>query len=316
MKSTDHFLFTEKYRPGKIEDCILPDRIKNTLSQIVSQGEIPNLLFEGSAGCGKTTAARAIVSTLNCDYLFINASEDSGIDTLRTTIREFASKMSISGNGKIVILDEADYLTHNTQNALRGFMEEFSKNCRFILTCNYSNKIVEALHSRTTNINFVPDDSEMPSLMGLFMGRIMTILDDNKISYDKKVIAEVIKKYFKNGPDYRRVLNKIQEYSVGGSIDEGILSQQKDSDVTELVGLLKKKEFVKVREWVGKNISSGSVQIMDRLYETMKDHIKPESYPLLIPILAEFQYKAAFVSNQELNLMACLTYIMSDVSFK
>lgn len=314
--NVDHFLFVEKYRPKTIEQCILPDRIKSSLRDIVSKGEIPNLMFEGTAGCGKTTAARAIATELNCDYLFINASEDSGIDTLRTTIREFASKMSITGNGKIVILDEADYLTHNTQNALRGFMEEFSKSCRFIMTCNYSNKIVDALHSRTTKINFVPDKKELPGLMGEFMKSIMSILDDNDVQYSKNVIASVIKKYFRKGPDYRKVLNKIQEYAACGTIDDGILSQTKDVDIVDLVSYLKNKEFGKVREWTAENISEGSNSIIDRLYDTMRDLVKPESYPILIPILAEFQYKSGFVPNQELNLMACFTYIMSDVQFK
>lgn len=314
--NTEHFLFVDKYRPKKIDDCILPDRIKASLNDLISKGQIPNLLFKGSAGCGKTTAAKAIAHELDCDLLFINASEDSGIDTLRTTIRDFASKMSLTGNGKIVILDEADYLTHNTQNALRGFMEEFSKTCRFILTCNYPNKIVEALHSRTAIINFMPEKKEMPSLMGEFMKSIMGILDENSVTYDKKVIAQVIKRYFKRGPDYRRVLNVIQEYSACGTIDEGILSQAKDVDITDLVGFLKNKEFGKVREWTSQHISEGTDNIIDRLYETMRENVKPEAFPVLIPILAEFQYKSAFAANQELNLMACFTYIMADVQFK
>lgn len=315
--NVNHFLFVERYRPKKIEDCILPKRIKKTLQDIIKSGQIPNLLFTGPAGCGKTTAARALSEQLDTDLLFINASEDSGIDVLRTDIREFASKISLTHNGKIVILDEADYLNPNsTQPALRSFMEQFSNNCRFILTCNFPKKIIEPLHSRSTTIDFTLRKNELPVLATEFMNKIIYILKENNITYDNNVIAQFVLDRFKSSnPDYRKILNDIQKYSLNGFIDEGILVEKSDVELDELIQYLKQKKFNNVRNWVAKH-SNDSTIIINKLYDSLSTYIDNSSIPIIVPLLAEYQYKAAFVTNQELNLMACLTYIMSDVKFK
>lgn len=314
-----NFLFTEKYRPRTIDDCILPSSLKRTIADMVRiKKEIPNMIFTGPPGCGKTTLARAIAEELQCDLLFINASEDSGIDVLRTTIREFASKMSFTSNGKIVILDECDYLNPNsTQPALRAFMEEFSQNCRFILTCNYPKKLIDPLHSRSTTFSFVPSDKEEKlDLLVQFMTRVTTILDAESISYDKTSLVEILKKYCSRGLDYRRVINEIQRLSsCGGIIPENTNGLTGDQDISELFVILKNKEFTRMHKWVHESQIDFQT-LVDKMYGEINTYVKNEFMPIFIQILAEYQYKSAFVANQDLNCMACMTMIMREVEMK
>jgi DNA polymerase III delta prime subunit len=312
MNMREDFLWVEKYRPRKLDDCILPDEQLNTFRQFVATGEIPNMLLCGSAGVGKTTIARAICEELGCDYIVINGSEESGIDVLRTKIREFASSVSFSGKTKVVILDEADYLNPNsTQPALRAFIEEFANNCRFIFTCNFKNRIIAPLHSRTAVIEFKLTKADRPKMAGRFMKRLGDILEAESVQYDDKVVAEVLKKHF---PDYRRVLNELQRYSVGGTIDAGILANVQEINMKELVDALRGKDFKKVRQWVVDNIDNDSGIIFRKIYDTLLDDVK---YPAaLIVLLADYQYKSAFATNQEINLVACLVEIMAGVEWK
>ena len=307
------FLWVEKYRPQKITDCILPGSIKNTFLEFVEQGEIPNLLLAGGSGVGKTTVARALCEELHSDYIIINGSEESGIDVLRTKIKQFASTVSLQGGRKVVILDEADYLNpQSTQPALRGFIEEFHKNCRFIFTCNFKNRIIEPLHSRCAVIEFKINGNKN-QLAHEFMGRAESILKEEQIGFDDKVIAELIMKHF---PDWRRVLNELQRYSVSGTIDSGVLVNIAEVNLTELMSFLKKKEFGKVRQWVVNNIDNDPVKVFRKVYEKLYDFMKPESIPNAVIILGDYQYKSAFVADQEINLLACLTEIMSECRFK
>ena len=307
------FLWVEKYRPQKITDCILPESIKKTFIEFVGQKEIPNLLLAGGSGVGKTTVARALCEELHSDYIIINGSEESGIDVLRTKIKQFASTVSLQGGTKVVILDEADYLNpQSTQPALRGFIEEFHRNCRFIFTCNFKNRIIEPLHSRCSVIEFKINGNKN-QLAHEFMGRAESILKEEQIGFDDKVIAELIMKHF---PDWRRVLNELQRYSVSGTIDSGILVNLAEVNLTELMSFLKKKEFGKVRQWVVNNIDNDPVKVFRKVYEKLYEYMKPESIPNAVIILGDYQYKSAFVADQEINLLACLTEIMSECRFK
>ena len=311
--SKETFLWVEKYRPKKITDCILPESIKKTFIEFVGQKEIPNLLLAGGSGVGKTTVARALCEELHSDYIIINGSEESGIDVLRTKIKQFASTVSLQGGTKVVILDEADYLNpQSTQPALRGFIEEFHKNCRFIFTCNFKNRIIEPLHSRCSVIEFKINGNKN-QLAHEFMGRAESILKEEQIGFDDKVIAELIMKHF---PDWRRVLNELQRYSVSGKIDSGILVNLAEVNLTELMSFLKKKEFGKVRKWVVDNIDNDPVKVFRKVYEKLFEYMKPESIPNAVIILGDYQYKSAFVADQEINLLACLTEIMSECRFK
>lgn len=310
--SKEQFLWVEKYRPRKLDDCILPDDQLNTFRQFVVSGEIPNMLLCGTAGVGKTTIARAICEELGCDYIILNGSEENGIDVLRTKIKEFAASVSFNGKTKVVIMDEADYLPANhIQPALRAFIEEFSANCRFIFTCNYKNKIIPALHSRTTVIEFRLNKANRPKMAGRFMKRLSEILTTEGVSFDEKVVAEVLKKHF---PDYRRVLNELQRYSISGNIDEGILVNVQEVNMKELISALKSKDFKKMRTWVVENIDNDPTTIFRKIYDTVLDDVKFPSQ--LVLLLADYQYKAAFAANPEINLVACLAEIMATMEWK
>ena len=310
--SLDHFLWVEKYRPKVIDDCILPSEQKSYFKNIVGSGDIQNMLLCGTAGTGKTTVARALCEQLNSDYIVINGSEESGIDVLRTKIKSFASTVSFTGNTKVVILDEADYLNPNsTQPALRGFIEEFASNCRFIFTCNFKNRIIQPLHSRCAVVEFKIPKAEKQKIATQFFARIVNILDGEKIQYDKKVVAKVVEKHF---PDFRRTLNELQKYSVSGIIDEGILINLADENMQELITSLKEKDWKRMRAWVVNNLDNDPATLFRKIYE----YIVPltSQVPQLVLTIADYQYKAAFVSDQEINLVACLTEIMASVEIK
>lgn len=310
----DDFLWVEKYRPQTIDDCILPDHIKKTFKDVVAGGELHNMLLTGTAGTGKTTVARALCNELDLDYLLVNGSEESGIDTLRNKIKQFASTISLQGGYKVVILDEADYLNpQSTQPALRGFIEEFSANCRFILTCNFKNRIIEPLHSRCSVVEFNISKKDSTKLCGAFLKRCQQILDTEKVDYETPVIAELIMKHL---PDWRRVLNELQRYSVSGKIDTGILISLSDISINDLMSHLKLKNFKGMRQWVADNIDTEPAAIFRKIYDNMSDHIEPTSIPQLVLILADYQYKNAFVADHELNIVACLTEVMAGVKFK
>jgi DNA polymerase III delta prime subunit len=310
----DQFLWVEKYRPQKIDDCVLPDSLKDTFKQYIAQGELPHFLLSGTAGVGKTTVAKALCNEIGAEYIMINGSEESGIDTLRTKIKGFASTVSLTDSPKIVIIDEADYLQANsTQPALRSFIEEFSANCRFIFTCNFKNRILEAIHSRCACIDFKIDNKDKQVLLGTFFKRAAQILKQENVDFDQKVVAELITKHF---PDYRRVLNELQRYSVSGKIDSGILVNMSQESFKDLIKLMKEKDFTNVRKWVGKNSDSDTVALFRELYDSSVTFMVAESIPQLVLILADYQYKAAFVADHELNIMAALTEIMANCKFK
>ena len=307
------FLWVEKYRPKMVSDIVLPQSLKQTFQKIVASKELPNMLFTGTAGLGKTTVARALCNELDCDYILINGSEEGNIDTLRTKIKQFASSVSLQGGYKVVILDEADYLNpQSTQPALRGFIEEFSKNCRFILTCNFKNRIIEPLHSRCGVYEFNTSKKSMIELCESFMARCKTILDNEQVEYDAKPVAELIMKF---APDWRRVLNELQRYSVNGKIDSGIINNLQDKNFDDLFSHLKNKDFKKMRNWVVNNIDTDASAIFRAVYDGMNEKVAPQSIPQLVLILADYQYKNAFVADHELNVVACLTEVMSDVQF-
>jgi len=308
----NEFLWVEKYRPRKLEDCILPADQKTIFQEMLTKGEIQNMLLCGGAGMGKTTVARALCEELQTDYIIINGSEESGIDVLRTKIKQFASTVSFSGKPKVVILDEADYLNPNsTQPALRAFIEEFSSNCRFILTCNFKNRIIPPLHSRTAVVEFKLPKTEKPAIAAAFMKRVCEILKIEKIEADKKVISGVINKHF---PDYRRILNELQRYSSSGRIDEGIFVNLGESNMQELVSCLREGDWKKMRTWVVNNIDNDPQTIFRKIYEVLPEHVK--QVPQLVLLLADYQYKSAFCADQEINLVACLTEIMASMEFK
>lgn len=308
----DDFLYVEKYRPRKLDDCILPDEQLNTFRQFVATGEIPNMLLCGGAGMGKTTVARALCEELGCDYIVINGSEESGIDVLRTKIKDFASSVSFSGKTKVVILDEADYLNpQSTQPALRAFIEEFSSNCRFIFTCNYKNRIIPALHSRTTVIEFSISKKDRPVIANRFMKRLQQILEQEGIEYNSQAVAALLTKHF---PDYRRVLNELQRYSVSGVIDEGILVDVQNIDMKQLTTTLKERDWGGMRKWVAENVDNDPHIIFRKIYDQYFDKVKNPA-PLIL-LLADYQYKSAFAVNQEINLAAALTEMMASLEWK
>jgi DNA polymerase III delta prime subunit len=308
------YLWVEKYRPMTIEDCILPESIKKTFYDMVNSGEAQNLLLSGGAGCGKTTIARALCNELDSEYILVNCSEDGNIDTLRTKIRNFASTVALTGGKKVVILDEFDYSNaQSTQPALRGFIEEFANNCRFILTCNFKNRIIEPLHSRCTNINFQIPNKEKPELALSLLNRVKNILETEEVSYDEKVLAELIRKHF---PDFRRVINELQRYSVSGNIDSGILHELGDIKVKELMKSMKDKDFTNVRKWVVMNLDNETSQLIRKIYDGVYSYLAPQSVPQAVLILADYQYKSAFVADAEINLTACLVELMMECEFK
>ena len=308
------YLWVEKYRPQKIDDCVLPQSLKNTFKEFIASGELPNFLFCGGAGVGKTTVAKALCNEIGAEYLFINGSEESGIDVLRTKIKGFASSVSLTDAKKVIILDEADYLNPNsTQPALRAFIEEFSNNCRFIFTCNYKNRIIDPLHSRCSVIDFKIENNEKQTIAAGFFKRVMNILTQENIVADQKVVAELITKYF---PDYRRILNELQRYSVSGRIDSAILLNVTEESFKELIKNMKDKNFTEVRKWVAKNSDSDSINIFRQLYDSAFTVMETASIPQLVLILADYQYKAAFVADHELNLMAALTEVMAQCKMK
>jgi len=307
-------LWVEKYRPHTVQDCILPDNIKTTFQEYVNRKEIPNLLLAGSAGVGKTTIAKALCEEVGCDYLIINGSDESGIDTFRTKIKNYAASMSFSGDRKVIIIDEADYLNpSSTQPALRGAIEEFSKNCSFIFTCNYKNRIIEPLHSRCSVVEFKITNGQKAKMAAQFMKRVEWILKQEEIPYEKDVVAAVITKHF---PDNRRILNELQRYSVSGKIDKGILSNVSDVNISNLINAIREKDFGSSRKWVSTNLDNDAVSIIRKIYDSLYEFLKPESIPPAVLILSKYQYQSAFVADQEINLVACLTEFMIECEFK
>lgn len=307
-------LWVEKYRPSTLQDIILPSQLKKDFELIVKQRELQNMLLTGTAGTGKTTVAKALCKMLNLDYIIINGSEESGIDTLRNKIKQFASSVSLEGGYKVVILDEADYLNpQSTQPALRGFIEEFSANCRFILTCNFKNRIIEPLHSRCSVVEFAIPKGQKQVMAAKMMERLGHILTNEGVSYEEPVLAELIMKYF---PDFRRTINELQRYGVSGQIDSGILINVNDVSVSNLMNHLKVKDFRKMRQWVADNIDIEPAAMFRKIYDSSTEYIDPQSIPQLILILADYQYKDSFVADHELNMVACLTEIMAGVQFK
>ena len=308
----EDFLWVEKYRPKTIEDCVLPADIKQTFFDI--KDEIPNMILTGTAGTGKTTIAKALCEMHNCDYILINGSEESGIDVLRTKIKNFASTVSLGGGNKVVILDEADYLNpQSTQPALRGFIEEFHKNCRFIFTCNYKNRLIAPLHSRCTVIDFKIPPKERPRLASVFLARLMLILDDEGVEYNNEVLQELVMKYF---PDFRRTINELQRYAVSGKIDVGILSNIAEESLQELLGHIKAKRFTDMRKWVATNIDNDPVKLFRKIYDTLYNVLEPQSIPQAVIIIADYSYKSAFVVDQEVNIVGCLTELMMACRWK
>ena len=308
------FLWVEKYRPKTVDECILPTELKKTFTEFVKDKHIPNLILSGSAGTGKTTIAKAMVEEIGSTWMLINGSEESGIDVLRTKIKNFASTVSLEGGRKYIILDEADYLNpQSTQPALRGFMEEFHKNCGFILTCNYKNRLIEPLQSRCSNIDFTIKNGERIKLAKSFFERVQDILNQEQIKFEPKAIAELINKYF---PDWRRCLNELQRYSSSGQIDAGILVNLSSENIKELVGFMKAKEFTNVRKWIVNNLDNDPSRIFRTIYNSLYDNLDHSTIPHAVVIIADYQYKSAFVADQEINMLACMTELMSQVKFK
>ena len=307
-------LWVEKYRPQKVADTILPSNLKDTFQAIVNGGELPNMLFSGTAGLGKTTVAKAICNELDLDYIIINGSEEGNIDTLRGKIKQFASSVSLQGGYKVVILDEADYLNpQSTQPALRGFIEEFANNCRFILTCNFKNRIIEPLHSRCSVYEFNTSKKDLADLAGQFFKRFVYILDQEGVPYQQKAVADLIMKY---APDWRRVLNEGQRNAISGMAIDGSSVGVSSSSIDSLVVALKEKNFKAMRKWVVDNLDMDTTAIFRGVYDSMNTYVESQSIPQLVLILADYQYKDAFVADHELNIVACMTEIMANVQFK
>ena len=304
------FLWVEKYRPKTIEDCILPESTKEIFQGFLEQSEIPNLLLAGTAGVGKTTVAKALCETLGTDYLVINGSDEGRfLDTVRNQAKVFASTVSLTSTAKhkVIIIDEADNTTHDVQLLLRACIEEFQKNCRFIFTCNYKNKIISPLHSRCSVVDFTLKGKEKATMAGAFFNRVKTILDSEGVNYEPKVVAEVVQKHF---PDFRRTLNELQRYSSSGKIDTGILGVSNDINITNLVGYIRKKEFTNMKKWVTQNMDNEPVAIMRKIYDNLYNHFDPKSIPEAVLVISEYQYKSAVVVDQEINMVAFLTELM------
>mgnify|MGYP001157146610 FL=1 len=307
-------LWVEKYRPQTIQDCILPNTIKDSLQEFVDKNHVPNLLLSGGAGIGKTTSAVALCKETNSDYIIINGSEESGIDLLRSKLDQYCSSVSMTGGRKVVIIDEADYLNpSSTQPAMRGFIERFSANCSFIFTCNFKNRIIEPIHSRCAVIDYKIAKKDSPVIASSFFKRICTILEGEGVKYNQQVLIELVNKYF---PDFRRCLNELQRYSVSGEIDSGILVNISDQSIEDLMNLLKDKKFNDMRKWVAENLDNDPTKIFKKLYEALNTKVQENSIPQVVITLADYQYKSAFVADQELNMVACLTEVMADANFK
>jgi DNA polymerase III delta prime subunit len=314
MKLTNEsFLWVERYRPTTVNDCILPDRLKKPFQEYVDRKEIPNLMLTGSAGVGKTTVAKAMCDEIGINHLYINASENRGIDVLRTTIRNYASTVSLTGGLKVIILDEADYLTPEAQAAMRGAIEEFSANCTFIFTCNFKSKLIDAIHSRCSVIDFALRSDEKAKMAMQLMKRMENVLTQEGVNYDKAVLAKIIEKYF---PDYRRTLNELQRFSSSGSLDAGIVAQLSDlRKIGDLVKHLKDKNFGEMRKWCVTNSDIEPARIYRKIYDGLYEYMKPDSIPQAVVTIGKYQYQAAFVADQEINLVACLTELMVDCEY-
>ena len=307
-------LWVEKFRPKKISECVLTEDLKKTFQAFVDDGHIPNLLLTGGPGVGKTTVAKAMLEELGATYMMINGSEESGIDVLRNKIKNFASTVSMDGNRKFVILDEADYLNpQSTQPALRGFIEEFHKNCGFILTCNFKNRIIDPLHSRCSVIEFRIPSSEKPKLAGEFFARVQDVLKTEQVQFEPKAVAGVVEKHF---PDWRRVLNELQRYSASGMIDSGILVNISETNMKDLTKFLKEKDFKSIRKWVANNLDNDPSRVYRKVYDSLYDEVQPQNVPHLVLATADYSYKSAFVADQEINMLAYMIEIMSQVNFK
>jgi len=306
-------LWVEKYRPKTIEECVLPERLKTIFQEFVDKGEFPHLILAGTAGTGKTTVAKALCEQLGMDYLFLNGSDENGIDTFRMKIKGYASSMSLMGGKKAIIIDEADYLNANSvQPALRGALEEFEDNCRFIFTCNHKNRIIPEIHSRCTVIDYRLKPEEKPKMARDFMRIIDHILKTEEVSFDLKVLPDFIMKFF---PDFRKTINELQTYANRGTVDAGILSVSSDVSLKELVASLKDRNFRSMRQWVAQNGNDDAARLYRRIYDHLYEILKKESIPPAVIILAKYQYQAAFVADQELNLTACLTEMMAECEF-
>ena len=307
-------LWVEKYRPNSVDSCILPTELKSMFTDFVSNGDIPNLILSGKPGVGKTTIAKAMLEEMGSTYMMINGSDESGIDVLRTKIKNFASTVSLDGGRKFLIIDEADYLNpQSTQPALRGVIEEFHKNCGFILTCNYKNRLIEPLHSRCSGVDFRIPKGEINKLCTQFFKRVKSILDEEAIKYDDKVILELITKYF---PDWRRILNELQKYSVSGQIDSGILVNLSEVNINELMDALKNNEFTIVRKWIVNNLDNDPNRMFRVIYDSLYDYLDGSTIPHAVIIIGDYSYKSAFVADQEINMLACMTELMGAVKFK
>ena len=308
------FLWCQKYRPKTVSECILPERLKTVFQEFVNSGNIPNLLLTGTAGVGKTTVAIAMCEELNLDYLFINSSDERGIDTLRNKIKGYASTFSFEGKRKVIILDEADYITPEAQAALRGAIEEFSNNCTFIFTCNFKARLIEAIHSRCSVIDFTLQTEEKPKMASAFFNRLSEILKLENVAYDKAALIEIIKKFF---PDYRRTMNELQRFSKNGTIDASVIAQVSlVKSIDDLVKSLKEKNFGEMRKWVVLNSDIDCARLYRKIYDGLYEYMRPESIPQAVVILAKYQYQSAFVADQEINLVACLTEIMVDCEIR
>ena len=312
--SKSEFLWVEKYRPQTIDECVLTKDLKDTFNGIVKSGELHNMLLSGTAGTGKTTVAKALCNELGLDWMLINGSEESGIDVLRNKIKQFASTVSLTGGIKVIILDEADYLNaQSTQPALRGFIEEFSNNCRFILTCNFKNRLIEPLHSRCAVVEFNTNKKQLAGLASQFMGRLKSILDTEGVTYNEKVIAELI---IRHAPDWRRVIGECQRYGSTGEIPAAILIGNSDESVAEVITHLKSKDFKSMRAWVANNAALDTSAIFRKIYDVLSDHADASGIPSAVLILADYQFKASFVADKELNMVACMTELMANVTWK
>jgi len=310
----EDFLWVEKYRPNTIRDCILPDELKKTFGLFVQDKHIPNMILSGGPGVGKTTVAKAMINEIGSTYMMINGSEESGIDVLRTKIKNFASTVSLEGGRKYLIIDEADYLNpQSTQPALRGFMEEFHKNCGFILTCNFKNRLIPPLHSRCSVVDFIIPNEQKPKLASRFFARVGDILNSEGVKFEPKAVAELMNKFF---PDWRRVLNELQRYSASGQIDAGVLVNLSENNLNELYGHLKDKNITEVRKWIVNNLDNDPVRIFRRIYDSLYDYLDSSTIPHAVVILGEYQFKSAFVADQEINLLAFFTELMGQVKFK